>query len=274
MSMGGGDGNGLDRATDEAYSAVRSESLEVPVIPFHRFRALATLACTVCLAALVAVFTDAPPLSALRGTGDVRSSVGSVVGAAYAADAVLAIHASPGHIYLPLLSNGHPLAVCRGGMSRFDAVEHARIESYMMGLRGPSGDRDFYTEVVAALRMTAAEHDVGFPEDGSLLEDVFPVGPPWICYWRIELRGEGVLQAGRPGSGPFRINRSMELFPAETCDDCIGGMGSYWWEDEGTPGVGATGTASPDDPTPTGPRPSSTPSATARVWPSPTPSDP
>ena len=141
----------------------------------------------------------------------------------------------------------------------------------MMGLHGPTGDID--SEVVAALRMTATEHDERYPEDGSLLVGVFPVGPPWICYWRIELRGDGVLRAGRPGSGPFRINRSMELFPAETCDDCIGGMSSYWWEDEGTPGVGATGTV--DGPagtaTMTGPRPSVTPEATARAWATPTP---
>lgn len=232
---------------------------------FHRFLALATLACTagtVCMAALLTM----PSPSAPRGRNDDRSA------AATRSDAV--VSAAPGRIHLPILSNGHPLAVCRGGMSRFDAVEHARGQSYMMGMRGPSGDRDFYIEVVTALRMTAAEHDVRFPEDGSLLEDIFPVGPPWICHWRIELRGDGVLQAGPPGSGPIPINRSVELFPAETCDDCVGGMGSYWWEDEGTPGVGATNTASPDDPTPTGPRPSSTPSATARVWPSPTPSAP
>ncbi|MCC7020223.1 MAG: hypothetical protein IT332_10735 [Ardenticatenales bacterium] len=158
-------------------------------------------------------------------------------------------------------------------MSRFDAVEHARLQSAMMGLHGRLGDHDLYTEVVAALRMTAAEHDERFPEDWSLLEDIFPAGPPWICYWRIELRGDGVLRAGRAGSGPIRINRSMELFPAATCDDCIGGMSSYWWEDEGTPGVGATATV--DVPagtaTMTGSRPPASPTATVRAWPTPTP---
>jgi hypothetical protein len=131
----------------------------------------------------------------------------------------------------------------------------------MMGLSGPSGVGD--ADVIAALRMTAEEHDARFPDDGSILEDTFPAGPPWTCYWRIELRGDGILQAGPPGSGPIRINRSMELFPAETCDQCTG-MGWYWWEDEGTgtpgaetPGAEATSTADAA-------------SATAPVWATPT----
>lgn len=237
----------------------------------HRLLALATLTSAVCAAVPVDASTPTPqrtgaPRGVAGGRADgsvraVRSPLGSI---AHAAPAAFVLHtgdASSARLYLPILSKGHPLATCRGGMDEATAVERARSESYMMGLSGPSGVGD--AEVIAALRMTAAEHDARYTDDGSILEDTFPAGPPWTCYWRIELRGDGILRAGRPGSGPIRINRSMELFPAETCDQCTG-MGWYWCEDEGTgtpgaetPGAEATSTADAA-------------SATVPVWATPT----
>lgn len=242
------------------------------MIPFHRLLALATLASMVCLAALVLVCarTSSPLPMALRGPGDVRSSLGSVVHLAYAAPAA---QASPDQIYLPVLSKGHPLAVCRGGMGEAAAVEYARVEVWMLGLWSPDGS-DGNADILSAARMTAAEHDARYPQDDPLLEDVSPIPPEWTCYWRVEVIGHGWLRAGPPGAQQIEINRGLVVFPTEGNEDYhLPSMLSVWWEDEGTPGVEATSTATPGAPTATarGPRPSVTASATARAWASPTP---
>lgn len=144
-----------------------------------------------------------------------------------------AVHAQGTRIYLPAVRIGWPMTVCDGAMTQADAIERARSEAAFEGLGPPPGEER--TRVIAADRVTAAEYDERFADadEFALLEGHFPVPPPWACYWRIDLAGDGWFQGGRPGSGRWRVNRFLTVFPDPDCRGCIG-FWSIQWQDDPT----------------------------------------
>lgn len=144
-----------------------------------------------------------------------------------------AVHAQAARIYLPALRIGWPMTVCSGAMTQADAIERARSEAAFEGLGPPPGEER--PRVIAADRLTAAEYDARFADADAfaLLEGHFPVPPPWACYWRIDLAGDGWFQGSRPGSGRWRVNQFLTVFPDPDCRGCVG-FWSIQWQDDPT----------------------------------------
>ena len=122
-------------------------------------------------------------------------------------------------------------------MRETEAIARAIGEAMTYGLGPLPGEAD--PRVVAADRLTAAEYDVRFSardEFDLLGPGHSPVPPPWACYWRVELAGEGRFVGGRAPGDPFPVNYSLSVAPAQDCSRCVGHF-EIGWRDPATPTV-------------------------------------